>query len=98
MLKSQLTYLVSEADRRLGEGKITAEQYDAFMDKVRDRMTYSSVEDPVWMKKRRPITAPRAHKNGAWKKNLQPRSQCATVVPSPTGGTEERVNHESEVR
>lgn len=73
MLKSQLKDIVDQADQKLVDGSITPEQYDAFMGKLHERMTYSSVEDPVWLKERRPITAPRAHKRGAWKKNLQPR-------------------------
>lgn len=70
MKKADITYILHEAKNKLAAGEITQAQYDDLLQKMRERLLNAEIIDPVWEKPRRPITAPRAHIRGAWKKHL----------------------------
>ena len=68
MKKSQLEHIVATAKRQFAAGEISQSQYDIFMDRVRDFRLHNLIEDPVWEKPLRPISKPRPHIRGAYKK------------------------------
>lgn len=79
MRKSELIAVLDDVQRQLRDKKITQKQYDDFMAVVHEQMIYHALEDPVWEKPRRPITAARPHKRGRNQKNLHSSKWSANL-------------------
>lgn len=70
MRKSELKQLVATAKDKRAAGEISATQYDHLMDLLREHLLHHNLEDPVWEKPMRPISKPRPHIRGAYRKYL----------------------------
>jgi hypothetical protein len=70
MDKFTLLDLLAQVKYKLEHGEISEDQYNRFMDKARDQFLTEGVEECVWQRPRRPITKPRNHSRGAWRKDL----------------------------
>lgn len=60
--------MITSAKQRCADGEISQDQCDAFVARMQEFLLSHLLEDPVWEKPVRPVSKPRAHIRGAYKK------------------------------